>query len=243
MKKPIIGISSGIFSEMASSEYFAYTYSRLNIAYTNSVIKADGVPVILPITSDERVIEEQVKVLDGLILSGGPDPNPLLFNEEPAEKLGTISIERDDFEMKLINAANKHKKPILGICRGIQIINTFFGGTLYQDISYAEGKQLKHSQSTSMGALTHTVDIEEGSFLYDVLGNKTVTNSYHHQSINKVAPGFKITARSKDNIIEAIERIDKNSFIAGVQFHPEMMAESNHENGLKIFKAFISVCK
>lgn len=243
MKKPIIGISSGVFSEMASSEYFAYTYSRLNIAYTNSVIKADGVPVILPITSDERIIEEQVKVLDGLILSGGPDPNPLLFNEEPAEKLGTISIKRDDFEMKLINAANKHKKPILGICRGVQIINTFFGGTLYQDISYAKGAHLKHFQSTSMGALTHTINIEKGSFLYDVLGNKTITNSYHHQAVNKVAPGFKITAHSKDNIIEGIEKIDDGNFIVGVQFHPEMMSEGNHENGLKIFEAFISACK
>ena len=243
MKKPIIGISSGISSEMASSEYFSYTYCRINMDYTNSVINAGGIPVILPITSDEKVIEEQVKILDGLILSGGPDPNPLLFNEEPAEKLGTISTERDDFEMKLINAANKHKKPILCICRGIQIINIFFGGTLYQDLSYAKGTQLKHSQSTSMGALTHTIDIEKGSFLYAVLGNKTVTNSYHHQSVNKVAPGFKITARSKDNIIEAIEKIDDNNFIVGVQFHPEMMAESNHENGSKIFEAFISVCK
>lgn len=131
MKKPIIGISSGISSEMASSEYFSYTYCRINMDYTNSVINAGGIPVILPITSDEKVIEEQVKILDGLILSGGPDPNPLLFNEEPAEKLGTISTERDDFEMKLINAANKHKKPILCICRGIQIINIFFGGTFY----------------------------------------------------------------------------------------------------------------
>ncbi|WP_307992158.1 gamma-glutamyl-gamma-aminobutyrate hydrolase family protein [uncultured Clostridium sp.] len=243
MKKPIIGISSGVFSEMASSEYFSYTYCRVDIAYINSVIKAGGVPVILPITSNEEAIEEQVKILDGIILSGGPDPNPLLFDEEPSEKLGTICVERDDFEMKLINAANKHKKPMLGICRGIQILNIFFGGTLYQDICYAEGTQLKHFQSTSLGALTHTIDIEEDSFLYDILGNKTVTNSYHHQSINKIASDFKLTASSRDGIIEAIEKIDDDSFIIGVQFHPEIMANTDHENGLKIFEAFVSACK
>lgn len=244
MKKPIIGIACGMYTDMSSSGYYSYTYNRLDKNYYLSVIKAGGIPLMIPISSDIEVIEAQVDLLDGIILSGGPDINPLLFNEEPLEKLGTISSERDDFEMKLLECAYKKKKPILGICRGIQIINTFFGGTVLQDISYDTNVKthIKHDQSTSAGAVTHTINIQKDSFLYKIFGEKVITNSYHHQSVNKAAPDFKVTGTTTDNVIEVIEKIDASDFILGVQFHPEMMAGANNPDGLKIFQALISEC-
>lgn len=238
MKKPIIGINA---SRVIKHET-AYSHSvieSLNNDYVESVIKAGGIPVILPILSDEDSIRKQIELLDGVLLSGGVDINPLVYNEEPSSKLGYIFPDKDVFDLLIAKIACELNKPILAICRGQQILNVTFGGTLYQDLSDIEGCYIKHQQQTKDGAATHTIDISPNSILYSILGNSIVTNTFHHQAIKILAPGFKVTAFSKDNVIEAIEKCDEN-FVVGVQFHPEIMTVYNDKNMLKLFEAFIA---
>jgi putative glutamine amidotransferase len=238
MKKPVIGINS---SRVIKHET-AYSHSvieSLSNDYVESVIKAGGVPVILPILSDEESIRRQIELLDGVILSGGVDINPLVYNEEPSPKLGYIFPDKDTFDLLIVKIACELNKPILAICRGHQILNIAFGGTLYQDLSDMEGCYIKHQQQTKDGAATHTIDITPNSILHSILGSSIVTNTFHHQAIKDLAPGFKVTAYSKDNVIEAIEQCDKK-FVVGVQFHPEIMTAYNDKNMFKLFKAFIT---
>ncbi len=238
MKKPIIGINS---SRVIKQET-AYSHSvieSLSNDYVESVIKAGGIPIILPILSDEESIRMQIELLDGVMLSGGVDINPLLYNEEPSPKLGYIYPDKDTFDILIVKIACELNKPVLAICRGHQILNIAFGGTLYQDLSDMEGCYIKHQQQTKDGAVTHTINIIEDSILYSILGNSTISNTFHHQAIKDLAPGFKVTAYSKDNVIEAIEKCD-GKFVIGVQFHPEIMTTYNDKNMLKLFEAFIS---
>ena len=143
MKKPIIGITSSHEKENGLRNYHRTTVS---IDYTKGVIEGGGIPIIIPTTGDIDIIKEQLKLLDGLILSGGPDINPIYYGEDFKEKMGVISPERDDNEIKILNEFLKTEKPILGICRGHQLLNIYFGGTLYQDLSYFESETLKHRQ-------------------------------------------------------------------------------------------------
>ncbi len=238
MKKPVIGINSSRVIRHETS-YSHSVIESLSNDYVESVIKAGGVPVILPILSDEESIRRQIELLDGVILSGGVDINPLVYNEEPSPKLGYIFPDKDTFDLSIVKIACELNKPILAICRGHQILNIAFGGTLYQDLSDMEGCYIKHQQQTKDGAATHTIDITPNSILHSILGNSIVTNTFHHQAIKSLAPGFKVTAFSKDNVIEAIEKCDTN-FVVGVQFHPEIMTTYNDKNMLKLFESFIT---
>jgi len=236
MKKPIIGINS---SRVIKHET-PYSHSVIeSLSNVESVIKAGGIPIILPILCDEESIRRQLQLLDGVILSGGVDINPLVYNEEPSPKLGYIFPDKDTFDLLIVKIACELNKPILAICRGHQILNIAFGGTLYQDLSDMEDCYIKHQQQTKDGAATHTIDITPNSILHSILGSSIVTNTFHHQAIKDLAPGFKVTAYSKDNVIEAIEKCDKK-FVVGVQFHPEIMTAYNDKNMLKLFEAFIT---
>ena len=238
MKKPIIGINS---SRVIKHET-AYSHSvieSLSNDYVESVIRAGGVPIILPILYDEESVRKQIELLDGVLLSGGVDINPLVYNEEPSPKLGYIFPDKDTFDILIAKIACELNKPILAICRGHQILNVAFGGTLYQDLSDMEGCYIKHQQQTKDGAATHTINISENSILHNILGNSIISNSFHHQAIKDLAPGFKATAYSKDNVIEAIEKCNEK-FVIGVQFHPEIMTVYNDTNMLKLFESFIA---
>lgn len=238
MRKPIIGINS---SRVIKHET-AYSHSvieSLGNDYVESVIRAGGIPIILPILTDEESIRRQIELLDGVVLSGGIDINPLLYNEEPSSKLGYIFPAKDTFDILIAKIACELNKPILAICRGHQILNVAFGGTLYQDLSDINGCYIKHQQQSKDGAVTHTLDIVEGSILHSILGDSIISNTFHHQAIKDLAPGFKATAYSKDNIIEAIEK-SGDQFVVGVQFHPEIMTAYNNKYALKIFEAFIT---
>lgn len=238
-KKPIIGISGSIL--LTEGGLFAgYRRSYVNQDYVESVINAGGIPYIIPFNTDTSVTMEQIKNVDGLILSGGHDVYPLIYGEEPKQALGETFPERDYFDITLLKGAMELNKPILGICRGHQIINCGNGGSLHQDLSYNKDLYIKHSQATKWNIPTHTITVEKGSFLEDIYGNEGVVNSFHHQIVNNVAPGFKVIATSKDGGVEAIEKIDENHFIVGIQWHPEMMTVSD-EFSQKLFKKFISV--
>lgn len=236
MRKPIIGIVGSILFDRGDM-FPGYERAYVNNNYIEAVENAGGVPLILPIISDKNAIKLQLGNIDGLIISGGYDVNPLIYGEEPAQKLGFIYPARDEYDINVIEAALELKKPILGICRGIQILNVFFGGTLYQDLELIDGCFIKHLQSSTPDTVGHTVNIEKETRLFTILGSKAVTNSFHHQAIKELAPGLKISAKSEDGIIEGIE--SENGLIMGIQWHPEMLAKT-HKEMLNIFKEFIN---
>lgn len=235
MKKPIIGITSSHEKENGLRNYHRTTVS---IDYTKGVIEGGGIPIVIPTTGNIEVIKEQLNLLDGLILSGGPDINPIYYGEDFKEKIGVISPERDDNEIKILKEFLKTEKPILGICRGHQLLNVYFGGTLYQDLSYFENESLKHRQEVYPELEVHKVLIEKKSILESLYGESIRTNSFHHQAIKKLGKGFKVIAKSSDGIVEAIEKVD-HKFCLGIQWHPEMMVARGNKEMIKIFKLLI----
>ncbi|MBS9775490.1 MAG: gamma-glutamyl-gamma-aminobutyrate hydrolase family protein [Fusobacterium sp.] len=244
MKKSIIGISTSMMFEEKDKFFLGYKYSYVADNYVRAVSESGGVPILLPIIEDDFQIEEQVKILDGLVLSGGFDIDPKFYNEEPLEKLGDLYPERDEFELKLIKYALKYKVPMLGICRGFQLLNVAFGGNLYQDISYRPNSFIKHCQDAKPEDCTHSIEIEKKSLFFEIANqqeNERV-NSYHHLALKDVAKDFKVVATAKDGIVEAIEYANDEQYILGVQFHPEMMFQTNNF-AKNIFKNFIENCK
>lgn len=237
MKKPIIGISGSLIID-SSGSFAGYKRSYVNNDYILSVIKNGGIPFIIPFNENEEVIKEQIEMVDGLLLSGGQDVAPKNYGEEPTPKLGDIFPERDDFEYALLKAALEAKKPILGICRGLQIINTYFNGSLYQDLSYIGTEVLKHNQVNSPSMVTHSVTLDKSSKLFDIFGEEKIrVNSFHHQAVKKVGDGLAISAKAPDGVIEAIEKTDY-PFLVAVQWHPEML-HITVEMMNKLFARFI----
>lgn len=241
MKKPLIGVLGSIIIDKGGM-FPGYERAYVNNDYIVSVVKAGGIPVIIPVIEDEELIEEQIKDVDGIIISGGYDVNPLSYGDEPHAKLGFIYPKRDKFDICAVKAAYKLGKPILGICRGNQILNVAFGGTLYQDISLIDGAYIKHTQESQPGSIGHSVHVKKETKLYDIFKEDIVTNSFHHQAVKDIAKGFSVSALSKDGVIEAIEK-DGEDFIMGIQWHPEMMTAAGDKNMLKIFEKLVEESK
>lgn len=242
MRKPIIGITANsLFSEGGTFPGMERVY--VNQTYIHSVLLAGGVPILLPSVNTDQAVLEQLDRVDAIILSGGSDINPLLFGEEPDAKLDFVLPDRDTYEIRLTCLTHQSGKPLLGICRGIQVINVAFGGTLYQDIcSQAPNCTLKHSQSSRRDFAGHTVDIVPGSMLQQIFDEFSLSvNSYHHQAVKDAAPGFIINAMSRDGIIEGIEKPGE-PYLLGVQWHPEMLVES-YPVMLELFKRLVKEAK
>lgn len=235
--KPVIGISGSILINKGNA-FSGYRRSYVNQDYVEAVLRAGAIPFIIPFNEDLEATREMVEKVDGIILSGGHDVNPYYYGEDPMLKIGELFPERDVFDMELYKTAIELKEPIFGICRGYQIINVINGGTLYQDLSYADFVKIKHDQVDNPTQATHFVELEEGTFLKNILGEKYKVNSFHHQILKDVAPGFKVVAKSSDGVIESIEKITEDSFVIGVQWHPEMLSASN-EKSQAIFNAFV----
>ena len=241
MSKKIIGISANI--EIATDSVCFAGCKRLKLydEYVSSVIKAGAIPMIIPVVVDKKILEEQLNIIDGLIVSGGYDIDPLRYDEEPHPLLGQVFPERDEFEFALTKLAMEKQIPILGICRGHQVLNVVNGGTLYQDISLKEGNNLKHIQGGHGSIVSHKIKIEKDSILYNVLGENAFVNSLHHLAVKDVAKDFKVSAIASDGVIEAIER-KSGSFAMGIQWHPEILADKI-EDMLNLFKYFIKEIK
>ncbi len=231
MRKAIIGIAAN--QDKDSKEY------RLNKSYSEAIISAGGLPVILPVISDKSIIKEYINGIDGLLLTGGADPDPLIYGENPMPFTGRIDPLRDSFEMQIFKDAFQANLSILGICKGIQIINIAMGGTLYQDLNSQREGVLKHNQEAPTWYPTHSVNIDAESYLNQIVKQEMIkVNSIHHQSIKDVSPKFLVSAKAEDGVIEAIE-IKEKRFVMGVQWHPETMWENSQEN-FNIFKEFVS---
>lgn len=232
----IIGISGNILEENSIAKAF------VNQTYIDSVVRANGIPFIMPICEDENIIKKMIEKVDGIIMTGGVDIHPFRFNEEPNPKIGAISKERDDFDFLIMKYAFEMKKPIFGICRGIQLINVFFGGTLIQDINSQKNTNILHSQTAAIDVATHKIKIKKDSIIYNIFGKTAEVNSFHHQAIDKLSKDFKITSTANDGIIESIEYKKKDAFILGVQWHPECMTAKDIKMQ-NIFSMFVDICK
>jgi putative glutamine amidotransferase len=229
--KPLIGILSRYSSD--NNQY------NLPDAYTKSIQRNGGTPIIIPPLFDAEY-QQLYDAVDGVLFTGGPDVDPLLYGEEPLPKQGVIEPMRDDFELKLAKIALAGNKPVLGICRGLQTLNTAAGGTLIQDIPSQVKDPIKHVQEAKAWYGTHHVRLEPGSKIHNIFGkDSVVSNSFHHQACKDPAPGFKPTGWSEDDVIEVLE-IDSPVWKLCVQWHPEHMAEGEMN---KLFKAFVDACK
>lgn len=232
--RPLIGVAS---SKMYVPNNHVDQYFYVGSGYVDGIARSGGTPLILPLmTIPDAPFREIVESLDGILLTGGDDIAPQFYGEEPRQGLGEIEYERDVAELELIKLAIERKKPILGICRGMQMLNVAFGGTLIQDIPSQVPGAFQHSQKGSKQYAAHKVTLAPG-FIADALGTtEALVNTSHHQAVKDVAPGFKVTAQAADGVIEAFESED--GLYIGVQWHPERMW-SHDETMLKIAQAFV----
>lgn len=207
--------------------------------YMDGILSAGAVPVILPFSTEEGVLDRIANLCDGFLFTGGQDVSPLLYGEKPLEEIIDICEKRDKLEIEVFKRAFAADKPILGICRGIQLINVAMGGTLYQDLPSQHPSDVVHRQNPPYDIPSHTVEISESSPLFLCLGkNSADVNSSHHQAIQKLAFGLESMAFSPDGIIEAVY-CPKKTFLWAVQWHPERLFKKD-ENSQKIFNAFVN---
>ncbi|MFD1417836.1 gamma-glutamyl-gamma-aminobutyrate hydrolase family protein [Companilactobacillus keshanensis] len=230
----LIGITADVFLE-ATSVINQQQADFVPRPAVNAVINAGGVPVSLPYLPESK-IDTLINKLDGIIFTGGPDVDPTFMNKEPIPELGTTNRYRDIFEISLIKKAFDKDIPILGICRGAQVINVALGGTVYQDLGVQyKGDLLKHHQTAPGNQPTHHVDVIK-SALQKSVGTHPFVNSRHHQAIENAAPSLKVVATAPDGVIEAVE--NKDTSVQAVQWHPENMWQED-EQQLQLFKDYI----
>lgn len=221
--KPVIGIT-GNFGEKGC---------ELAEGYYESVLRAGATPVVLPPTTDEQALVTMLDHLDGLILSGGGDMNPLFAGEEPIPNLHGINPKRDLCELLLIRLAYDRQIPMLGICRGIQMLAVALEGSVWQDIP---SPSIKHSQDLDRSVASHTVTTTEDSLLRDIMGEEMLyVNSFHHQAVRETGPRFRVSATAPDGVIEAFESTEYKSII-GVQWHPECFCLRGDESMMPLFR-------
>ncbi len=243
--KPIIGITSGeIVNKIESWSPTVYGQSQ---TYIDAVVNGGGVPIILPIVDDELVTKSLYEMCDGLLISGGNDPDPHLYGEDPLPQVVDFSRRRDDHELKLIEWALKDDKPLLGICRGMQLLNIHLGGDLFQDLpSQVEGS-INHRASSELKTLTdlsHNLKIKPASRLSKILGGTEIgANAHHHQAIRRLGKDLEEVAWAEDGIIEAVEIPKGKKFVVAVQPHPESLESSAEPRWAKLFQSFIESCK
>jgi len=217
--KPLIGITCSWDEE--KGRYF------LPEAYAGAVTAGGGIPLLLAYNWDHSALKGITGTISGLILSGGVDVDPFHFGEDPISAGGEVTPLRDEFELMLAREALSSNMPVLGICRGMQVLNIAAGGDLYQDLSQLNTGAIKHVQQAPRWHPTHEIEVRAGTMLASITGVSRVrVNSFHHQALRKLAPGFTVAACSVDGIIEAVEA-QNYLFAMGLQCHPECLWKSN----------------
>ena len=230
-RKPVIGIT-GNFGDKGC---------ELAEGYFRSVLEAGGIPLVIPPYEDKDALLGTLDRIDGLLLSGGGDINPLFLGEEPSQALHSINPRRDFAELMLVRLAYDRQIPMLGICRGIQTLVAALDGRLHQDIG--EGMPdvsiLKHSQDLPREYASHTVSLEEGSIIRKIFASETLSvNSFHHQAVNEPGPCLRVSATAPDGVIEAVESCEHKSII-GVQWHPECFILRGDTSMMPLFQWFV----
>lgn len=210
--------------------------------YLHGLEAAGAVPVILPCSRDEAVLDTVLELCDGFLFAGGPDLDPALYGAAPSEHLGPTCPKRDETEPVLFRRVLAADKPMLGICRGLQLFNALLGGTLYQDLPTEYPSDLRHTMDKPYDRPIHRVDLTPGSPIADLLGQTSIgVNSRHHQAIRDLAPPLREMGRSEDGLIEAVWLPEK-TFVWAVQWHPESSYESD-PNSLALFRALVEAAQ
>jgi len=238
MRKTIIGIT---VSQIHRNNQI---YDQIPSAYSEAILSAGGFPFLIPNRFPLKMIPSLVDCLDGLLLSGGGDVIEKNYNGLPHPTVTGVSEDRDSLEIALVNAAKERQMPVLGICRGMQVLNVALGGTLIADIPSLFPTKVMHNTPESKGRdfIAHSINLTENSILAQIYERSIVsTNSFHHQAVDQPAPGMEVTGRSSDGLIEALEWPSTQFNMVGVQWHPEcLLSRQEHKN---LFKAFVSACK
>lgn len=235
-KKPVIGLTSSFMIHEEMELVF------LAHSYFDAIRHFGGIPLLIPVMATEEELTCLVDMCDGLLLTGGNDIDPVLFGENILNDTVVIAPERDSQEGKLIDMALERHLPILGICRGIQMLNVHLGGTLYQDIPSQIPSEVSHRMEKPYHRASHDCVLESGTPLHTLCGRSAIgVNSHHHQSIKDLAPGFVCMGRCSDGVVEAMYDPHK-PFCWGVQWHPERIWDIE-DSSAKIFEAFINACK
>ncbi len=221
MSQPFIGITT----RQTQTPEGLQAFSLLR-AYVDAVLEAGGVPVLIPVSLPVSQIPTLLERLDGVILSGGGDIHPQFFPGAPHPSIDGVDIERDALELTLARRALEYQKPLLGICRGCQVLNVALGGTLYTHLPDQLGRQVDHSRpGTERRVLAHSVRVQPNSLLAEILGEETLrVNSLHHQGIARVGNGLRPNAWAEDGLIEGVE-LPHAPFVIGVQWHPEWLTD------------------
>ena len=216
----------------------------VNANYVRAVLAAGGLPIIfVPDLSRDETIE-LFSDCNGLLLTGGEDVDPARYGAEPHAKLGPVDPRRDENEIALITEARARDLPILGICRGIQVCNVAFGGTLFQDLPSQRPGNVDHDPPNNRDVRSHAIGVTEHSRLAEILGAiEFNANSFHHQAIERIGDGLKVTALAPDGVIEGVESADPHEWLVAVQWHPEELALQPDAADLKLFAALIAAAR
>ena len=236
-KRPLIGLTA----DMEESKDPLFSIKR---RYVDAVADAGGTPIILPALTPARRNDPFLSIVDGLLVTGGYfDIDPRLYGEEPLFRIDDIKRERTESEIYLIKKAVRLGLPVFGVCGGLQAINVAFKGSLYQDLGAQLDNSLQHEQKPlPVAKASHPVDLSRGSTLAKTVKSTSLqVNSTHHQAIKKLGKGLNVCATAPDGVIEAIEGDDDGSFIMGVQWHPEQLADNSASAAM--FKAFVRRCR
>jgi putative glutamine amidotransferase len=228
---PLIGITTRLDAE---NTFYLRRY------YAEAIEAAGGVPVYIPLIPNRKYLSSLAEKLDGLVLSGSnSDLDPVFYGEEPHPKLGTVTPERDNTDLILLEIAEERNMPLLAICFGMQSLNVSRGGTLFQDIESQNAESIKHQQGQTYDRPSHYIRIESNSLLAQLAGGHIVrVNSSHHQAIKGVGRDLHVIARAHDGVIEAVIDTRSDRFVLGVQWHPEV-GWLRDDFSKAIFKRFI----
>lgn len=215
--RPVIGLP--VCQQDGKQQFVTQTY-------LNAVTDSGGLPLLLPLLPDQISSDTYLKLCDGFLFCGGGDITPLLFGQEPLTSRGTTDLAMDRFHLDLMTQALESQKPILAICRGMQVMNVALGGSLFQDLSLRPLPSLSHMQPSLLRSdPSHTITLQKHSMLSDILGDTAYVNSFHHQCIDRPGRNLRVTAQASDGVIEAIEQ-NRHPFAIGVQWHPECLYHS-----------------
>lgn len=240
MQPPLIGITcsryiGGAWSQYSPGHYLDYTFNQ----YSRAVASDGGVPVLIPVAQTPATVAELTARLDGVLFSGGPDIHPRRYGQQPSRGLGDIDDDLDEMELQLARAAIESDVPVLGICRGIQLLNVSLGGTLIQDIASETEAPINHTQKAAKTVNSHTVEIVRDSLLARIVKQRRIwVNSRHHQAVGTPAGGLTVAARAPDGIIEAVE-LPAGRFFLAVQWHPEGTWDRDRFSKA-LFRAFVA---